>query len=75
VFSALAAASNAGGHIGAGAQIAVVLRELRAQAAREAPDPFDDSADLRPFLDTFMYVYYGNPSTTVRLTRRQPSHA
>jgi hypothetical protein len=75
VFRALAAASDVGGPVGTGAQIAVVLRELRAQAAREAPDPSEDSADLRPFLDTFMYVYYGNPSTTVRLTRKQLSDA
>lgn len=75
VFRALAAASDADGHDCTGAQIAVVLRELRAQAAREASDAIDDSADFRAFLDKFMYVYYGNPSTTVQLTRKHPSHA
>jgi hypothetical protein len=50
--------------------VSVAMRDLRAQAAEEKPESSDDPRELLPFLYTFMYIYYGNPSTTIRLSRR-----
>ncbi|HEX4830850.1 MAG TPA: hypothetical protein VH478_07145 [Trebonia sp.] len=58
-------------------EVASVLRDLRAQAAREADERAEgdeaDERDLWTFHDIFMYVYYGNPATTLQLTRNPTS--
>ncbi len=68
----IAAAAEPGG-----ANVAEVLRMLRAEAAEkvknaylladDAEKPFDD------FMHTFMYVYYGNPLARLQLHRRKES--
>jgi hypothetical protein len=50
--------------------VAALLCELRARAASAlAPEPGE--RELLRFIYTFMYVYYGNPSTMLRLRRRE----
>lgn len=62
--------------------LARMLRDFRARAAADLPVPVprtmrDDGAvdnegqrQVLRFLHQFMYVYYGHPLTTLRLTRR-----
>ena len=61
--------------------VAALLQDIRAKAAKrlELPDNAkdvekielpDNDDPLLSFIFTFMYVYYGNPMTTLRLTRR-----
>jgi hypothetical protein len=53
-----------------GAEVSVVIRDLRAQTVAEmANELADDMADLNPLFYTFMYVYFGNPATTVQLIK------
>ncbi len=47
--------------------VATLLRDIRAKVAADlAKDPSQDN--LLAFIYTFMYVYYGNPMTVLRLT-------
>jgi len=56
-----------------GAEVSVVIRDLRAQAVAEVEaDLADNLANLRPLFYAFMYVYFGNPATTVRLIKIPP---
>jgi hypothetical protein len=52
--------------------VAAVLRDMRAQAARDAPVNPDDPRGLLTFMYRFMYLYFGNPCTTLRLEDRSP---
>ena len=53
-----------------GAEVSVVIRDLRAQTVAEMADELaDDMADLNPLFYMFMYVYFGNPATSVQLIR------
>jgi hypothetical protein len=47
--------------------VATLLRELRAEAAARLPRPVPEEAEALKFLNTFMYVYYGSPLTSLRL--------
>ncbi|WP_446383973.1 CHAT domain-containing protein [Coleofasciculus sp. E2-BRE-01] len=47
--------------------VAALLRELRLRVVQKLPDE-PTTQDLLPFIYTFMYVYYGNPMTVLRLT-------
>ncbi|RKZ93496.1 MAG: hypothetical protein DRR19_00975 [Candidatus Parabeggiatoa sp. nov. 1] len=52
--------------------IAVLLRHLRIDAAKQlSDDPTDE--ELLQFLYTFLYVYYGNPTTKLHLTTCEES--
>lgn len=52
--------------------VAGLLRELRARAAALLPlEPEPEGHELLRFIYTFMYVYYGNPLTRLRLKRRE----
>ena len=52
--------------------VAVVLRDMRARAALEVPASVTNPRQLLPFLYRFMYVYFGNPCTRLRLDTRLP---
>jgi hypothetical protein len=52
--------------------VAAVLRDMRAQAALEVPSPVENPRQLLPFLYRFMYIYFGNPCTRLRLEARPP---
>lgn len=47
--------------------VAALLRKLRLKVVENLPDE-PTTTDLLPFIYTFMYVYYGNPMTVLRLT-------
>lgn len=47
--------------------VAALLRELRLRVVQNLPEQ-PTIQDLLPFIYTFMYVYYGNPMTVLRLT-------
>ncbi|NER93246.1 MAG: CHAT domain-containing protein [Symploca sp. SIO1B1] len=47
--------------------VAALLRELRFRVVKNLPEQ-PTTQDLLPFIYTFMYVYYGNPMTVLRLT-------
>jgi hypothetical protein len=48
--------------------VAAILKELRAEAVAALPiNPVPDDSQSRKFLNTFMYVYYGNPLTNLKL--------
>ncbi len=48
--------------------VAALLRELRFRVVKSLPEQ-PTTQDLLPFIYTFMYVYYGNPMTVLRLKR------
>ncbi len=48
--------------------VAALLRKLRLKVVENLPDE-PTTPDLLPFIYTFMYVYYGNPMTVLRLTQ------
>lgn len=50
--------------------VATLLRELRQEAVERIKDNPTDEAWLQ-FIYTFMYIYYGNPMTVLRLTKRE----
>jgi hypothetical protein len=53
-----------------GAEVSVVLRDLRAQVEAEMQHKMaDDAADLWRLFYMFMYVYFGHPASTVQLIR------
>lgn len=47
--------------------VAALLRKLRLRVVENLPKE-PTTQDLLPFIYTFMYVYYGNPMTVLRLT-------
>jgi hypothetical protein len=47
--------------------VAALLRQLRWKVVQNLPEN-PTTEDLLPFIYTFMYVYYGNPLTVLRLT-------
>ncbi len=47
--------------------VAALLRKLRLRVVENLPEQ-PTTQDLLPFIYTFMYVYYGNPMTVLRLT-------
>jgi hypothetical protein len=47
--------------------VASLLRKLRLRVVENLPEQ-PTTQDLLPFIYTFMYVYYGNPMTVLRLT-------
>ncbi|MFB2834252.1 CHAT domain-containing protein [Floridanema evergladense] len=47
--------------------VAALLRKLRLKVVESLPEQAT-TQDLLPFIYTFMYVYYGNPMTVLRLT-------
>jgi hypothetical protein len=47
--------------------VAALLRKLRLRVLENLPEQ-PTTQDLLPFIYTFMYVYYGNPMTVLRLT-------
>lgn len=47
--------------------VAALLRKLRFKVVENLPQE-PTTKDLLPFIYTFMYVYYGNPMTVLRLT-------
>jgi hypothetical protein len=47
--------------------VAALLRKLRFRVVENLPEQ-PTTQDLLPFIYTFMYVYYGNPMTVLRLT-------
>ena len=49
--------------------VAAILRNIRHEAAKKLEDDRTDENELL-FISTFMYVYYGNPMTTLQLTER-----
>jgi CHAT domain len=51
--------------------VAAILKELRAEAVATLPTPAPSAADVWKFLNTFMYVYYGNPLTSLRLAVKE----
>lgn len=54
--------------------VATLLQKLRLKVVENLPDE-PTTQDLLPLIYTFMYVYYGNPMTVLRLTppRGQPN--
>jgi CHAT domain len=49
--------------------VATILKKIRAKVVSHLPDQ-PTTEDLLPFIYTFMYVYYGNPMTVLRLNQR-----
>jgi hypothetical protein len=47
--------------------VAALLRKLRLRVVENLPEQ-PTTQDLLPFIYTFMYVYYGNPMTVLRLS-------
>ncbi|MBD2770885.1 CHAT domain-containing protein [Iningainema tapete] len=47
--------------------IAALLKKLRLKVVEKLPEQ-PTTQDILPFIYTFMYVYYGNPMTVLRLT-------
>ena len=47
--------------------VAALLRKLRFRVVENLPEQ-PTTQDLLPFIYTFMYVYYGNPMTVLRLS-------
>jgi len=47
--------------------VAVLLKELRTQAVAALPTPAPSDAEAWKFLNVFMYIYYGNPLTSLKL--------
>lgn len=52
-----------------GSSPAEILRQLRDRAVVELAENSSSKEKLRQFLNTFMYVYYGNPMLQIRLSR------
>jgi hypothetical protein len=51
------------------ASVATILRKLRLKVVKNLPSE-PTTKDLLPLIYTFMYVYYGNPMTVLRLIAR-----
>ena len=51
------------------ASVATILRKLRLKVVKNLPSE-PNTRDLLPLIYTFMYVYYGNPMTVLRLIAR-----